>query len=834
MATPMYARYIPPGTTSSTDQITRNKEDGSSKKRKRHKDRPEVNALKAQIKKPSISLESQAVNGSNEHQRVQENSTAGLAYGVKAAHTTHSYSQIQDTEILDQQEDPSKANHTRKRKNKKSEDDRPISGETRDGARQSKPVELGPDIKALNDIREPDSHTSIRTRYHKSALIAERVKHEETPAQKPGTQSDTKEEIEAGQGLVPLPQPAPVEQAPVKLSYSGLPPWLANPIRVSSAQRISFSNLNLNSRLRGSLKDKGFAETFAIQSVVLPMLLPGPANKENDLCISAPTGSGKTMAYVLPIVESIRSRAMTRLRAVVIVPTRDLVAQARDVLEMCGSGLGLKIGLAVGSKSFKAEQDLLIQKGQRFDGSATTGCRETLGKDRAFMTFEDELQHFPRYVVDYTSKVDVLICTPGRLVEHINSTPGFTLDHVEWLVMDEADRLLNESYQEWLGLVVETLEREKSYEELSAEQQLIRKLRLRTPARKLRKIVLSATLTRDASKLGTLKLRDPKYIVVDSPETADLSREHGNEDGDDNQDVFELPPLLREWAIPVDEEGQKPLYLLQVLRTKILVGPSASSSNPSSSSSSRKPKDRTSATDTSSNSGSDSTSSSDSDSDSGSNSESDSDSISVSDSASSSKATAGLYHPTSKPESSHPLQSILIFTSTNTTAVRLHRLLSHLDRSLSPHLNTLTSTTPTSTRRRTLRQIQSGSSSSSSFSSRGTTSSFTILIASDLVARGMDIPSLTHIINYDIPHSVRSYVHRVGRTARAGRHGDAWSLVASREARWFWNSVARGHQLKRSVKVQRVRIAVEEDLMMGYEDALGALGDEVRGGERAT
>lgn len=59
------------------------------------------------------------------------------------------------------------------------------------------------------------------------------------------------------------------------------------------------------------------------------------------------------------------------------------------------------------------------------------------------------------------------------------------------------------------------------------------------------------------------------------------------------------------------------------------------------------------------------------------------------------------------------------------------------------------------------------------------------LICSDLIARGIDIPNVSHAISYDIPVDMRKYVHRVGRTARAGNKGDAWSLVEEQEVRLF-------------------------------------------------
>jgi ATP-dependent RNA helicase DeaD len=70
-----------------------------------------------------------------------------------------------------------------------------------------------------------------------------------------------------------------------------------------------------------------------------------------------------------------------------------------------------------------------------------------------------------------------------------------------------------------------------------------------------------------------------------------------------------------------------------------------------------------------------------------------------------------------------------------------------------------------------------------------------ILIATDVAARGLDIPDVTHVINYDIPESAEAYVHRIGRTGRAGRSGEAITLVAPRETRWL-------RQIERIIKAR--------------------------------
>src|ERR1700761_240624 len=99
------------------------------------------------------------------------------------------------------------------------------------------------------------------------------------------------------------------------------------------------------------------------------------------------------------------------------------------------------------------------------------------------------------------SNVDILITTPGRLIDHLRSTEGFSLDHVSWLVVDEADRLLNESYQEWVDIVTPALQ---SHAATRKRDDILRYMRMDVPRRVVRKVLLSATMTRDISKLNSL------------------------------------------------------------------------------------------------------------------------------------------------------------------------------------------------------------------------------------------------------------------------------------------------------------------------------------------
>ncbi|KAG5640017.1 hypothetical protein DXG03_001769, partial [Asterophora parasitica] len=90
------------------------------------------------------------------------------------------------------------------------------------------------------------------------------------------------------------------------------------------------------------------------------------------------------------------------------------------------------------------------------------------------------------------------------------------------------------------------------------------------------------------------------------------------------------------------------------------------------------------------------------------------------------------------------------------------------------------------------------------------------LVCSDLISRGIDISHVSHVVSYDVPVDMRKYVHRVGRTARAGRAGDAWTLVEEQEARYFKGILREADHLE---KVKRLRVREKElaPLLPDYE-----------------
>jgi len=370
------------------------------------------------------------------------------------------------------------------------------------------------------------------------------------------------------QGLQPLPQPMNPRHTKTQVPLdSTLPPWLSAPTIVPPDHSIPFSDLPLSEKLQkritGHLK---FQKTFAVQAAILPLLLACPTDPNfhlyHDVLVSAPTGSGKTLSYILPVVQDISQRHVTRLRAVVIVPTRELVSQVRDTTESLASGL--KVGVAWGARSLGFERTLLVKDNWQDDPGRPDAFDAQFGEEGR-----------------YSSKVDILICTPGRLVEHLTTTPGFHLRDLRWVVIDEADRLLAQSFQEWLDAVMKALQTETSSFE-SRTQQFEHALGIRrNNHNRVRKVILSATMTKDAGKLAGLKLRKPKLVVIeqatsetsgdeDMADDAELEAgEAGEGDEDDKPDeIFSVPASLSEHYISVGEIEDKPLYLVQLLQTQ--------------------------------------------------------------------------------------------------------------------------------------------------------------------------------------------------------------------------------------------------------------------------
>ncbi|KAF3196383.1 ATP-dependent RNA helicase dbp6 [Orbilia oligospora] len=520
------------------------------------------------------------------------------------------------------------------------------------------------------------------------------------------------------QGLHPLPQPA---QAPVQKvdPNSVLPSYLSQPTTVLTSQRPPFESFGLPELLLSRLEKLGFKDTFPVQSALLPLLLPDnhlpPSTPRSDLLVSAATGSGKTLSYLLPILASLINRIVPHTYALIIVPTHELATQVQRTAHSLAAGTSLKISTAIGTRSFEIEKDHIIA-----NDIGSTGA-------------------------------DILIATPGRLVEHIRNNPQFTLRHLQWLVVDEADRLLSQSFQDWVEIVGDELQKSFSTEDEQGGFD-ITSMGLRTPKRAadtVRKVILSATMTRDVGRLAGLKLRRPQLIAVDDIGGQETAIDGSDNDGEDQEtadkglrELNSLPSTLEEHYYPVSNPTQKPLILAKLL--------------------------------------------------------------------SDSRTKSG----------------ILVFTKSNESASRLARLLELL---FAKKLGKKRKGSSGKDWRIAVSTSDKRKKEISANTSKFKASAIDILISTDLMGRGVDLPNAQLVINYDSPRNEKDYIHRVGRTARAGNKGITWSLVEDSEARWWWAGIGKVRRSNSDGINKESAPELNDEALQIYEGTLEKLGKEVRG-----
>ncbi|WOO79492.1 ATP-dependent RNA helicase DBP4 [Vanrija pseudolonga] len=220
------------------------------------------------------------------------------------------------------------------------------------------------------------------------------------------------------------------------------------------AELTLFSQLPLSSRTLRGLKHSHFLNPTAIQAQSIPESLRG-----RDLLGSARTGSGKTLAFLIPLLERLylqRWGPMDGLGAVVISPTRELAVQTFNALRDIGRFHTFSAGLVIGGKPLKEERDRL-------------------------------------------SRMNILIATPGRLLQHLDSTVGFESAGVKLLVLDEADRLLDMGFLPALRAIIQHF---SPSETARADRQTL---------------LFSATQSKDLAALAKLSLHDPLYINTNKP-----------------------------------------------------------------------------------------------------------------------------------------------------------------------------------------------------------------------------------------------------------------------------------------------------------------------------
>ncbi|KAI8377814.1 P-loop containing nucleoside triphosphate hydrolase protein [Radiomyces spectabilis] len=206
-----------------------------------------------------------------------------------------------------------------------------------------------------------------------------------------------------------------------------------------------FDDLPISPKTRNGLKKTSFRQLTVIQKKAIPLALA-----KRDVLGAAKTGSGKTLAFLVPLLEILyraRWNAADGLGALIISPTRELAVQIFEVLTKIGKSHVFSAGLIIGGKDFRIEQERI-------------------------------------------SRMNILVATPGRLLQHMDQSVGFNCDNLQLLVLDEADRIMDMGFQKTVNAIIENL----------------------PPQRQT--LLFSATQTRSVKDLARLSLKDPEYVAV--------------------------------------------------------------------------------------------------------------------------------------------------------------------------------------------------------------------------------------------------------------------------------------------------------------------------------
>jgi ATP-dependent RNA helicase DDX27 len=204
--------------------------------------------------------------------------------------------------------------------------------------------------------------------------------------------------------------------------------------------------MNLSRPLLKAVHSIGYENPTPIQAATVPLALLG-----KDICACAATGTGKTAAFLLPILERLLFRpAHTQVsRILILVPTRELAIQVHSVGKALAKHTNVEFCLAVGG---------LDSRGQ---------------------------------VAMLRKQPDVIIATPGRLVDHLHNAPSFNLNTIEILVLDEADRMLDEHFHEQMCEIIQHCPKSRQT------------------------MLFSATMTDKVEELASVSLNRPVRLFVD-------------------------------------------------------------------------------------------------------------------------------------------------------------------------------------------------------------------------------------------------------------------------------------------------------------------------------
>ena len=204
-----------------------------------------------------------------------------------------------------------------------------------------------------------------------------------------------------------------------------------------------FKDLPISSKTIQGLNSSKYFNLTPIQRCSLPHSLGG-----RDILGASKTGSGKTLCFLIPILENLYRDGFIKeegLGALIVLPIRELAIQVFEVINKIGKHHNYSVGLVIGGNDYEKE----------------------------------------RYVVN---NMNILIGTPGRILQHMAQSYMFTADNLKILVIDEADRILDEGFEDELNKIINYLPKNRQT------------------------LLFSATLTRNLKRLVKIHMRSPEYI----------------------------------------------------------------------------------------------------------------------------------------------------------------------------------------------------------------------------------------------------------------------------------------------------------------------------------
>jgi ATP-dependent RNA helicase DDX49/DBP8 len=415
----------------------------------------------------------------------------------------------------------------------------------------------------------------------------------------------------------------------------------------------NFQDLGLSKWVCDNIKAIGFKLPTRIQNLCIPAILDG-----KDVIGCAETGSGKTAAFALPILDHL-SRDPYGIFAIVLTPTRELAMQIYEQIAVFGAPFGVKIALIIGGTNILEQAQQLHQK-----------------------------PHF-------------IIGTPGRLRHHIEGSDPPNLNKVQYLVLDEADRLLSSGFSTELRILLS---------------------QLNSKTRKT--LIFSATMTSSLSELECLAMADAKRF--------DLTNEHKVPANLAQQYIFVPSQVKLCFLVAVMQSFTKK----QSKEVKLFENPLVEELLDEMQTSIKRRRKQN-------------------------------------------KLTENLFSSWSDAA------SVIIFVGSCKLCEEVSKLLIEFKIDCVA-LHSM------------MNQIKRAENLSK-FKSRHCL----VLVATDVASRGLDIPSVSLVINFDLPKVISDYIHRVGRTARAGRSGRSLSFVTPNDVELV-HAVEKyvGHQMEQSLEVE--------------------------------